>query len=167
MHSLQDICSMAEMKVLFVCLGNICRSPLAEELFRNHVRNQGHHSLFLADSAGTSDYHTGESPDRRTIRNAGKHGLELNHRARQFTGQDFVRFDHIIAMDRNNYTHITEMAKNQSDLLKVRMMRDFDPEFPGHDVPDPWAEGEQAFEEVFHILDRSTGILMNWLLKKS
>lgn len=158
---------MAETKVLFVCLGNICRSPLAEALFIKHARQQGHHLQFLADSAGTSDYHTGEGPDKRTIRNAGIHGLELNHRARQFTGQDFVRFDHIIAMDRSNYNHIAGMAANQVDLLKIRMMREFDPQNPGHDVPDPWFGGEQGFEEVFHILDRSTEILMQWLLKKS
>jgi protein-tyrosine phosphatase len=121
-----------------VCLGNICRSPLAEELLRSKVNNS-----VVVDSAGTSAYHAGEAPDSRMIRTARKYGVNLSKiRARQFTVSDFDRFDIIYAMDEENMKNILRLARNASDIQKIR--RILDETYPGEemDVPDPYFGGE-------------------------
>jgi protein-tyrosine phosphatase len=145
---------MKRIRVLFVCLGNICRSPLAEAIFKHKVREKGLDELIYADSCGTSNYHIGGSPDPRTIANATKNGIVIDHCGRQFSTDDFESFDYILAMDSSNYRNIMRLDNSSKFAAKVNMMRDFDPNGEG-DVPDPYHGGERDFQEVFDILDRS------------
>ncbi len=154
-----------QQKILFVCLGNICRSPLAEAIFNKQIQTRGLSEKYSADSCGTSDFHIGERPDARTIRNARHHEIELEHLGRQLVVQDFSQFDLILTMDRANHQHTLDLsAKAQHKSAEIRMVRSFDPEsFGAHDVPDPWYGNEEGFEEVFQILWRSCDALINHL----
>ena len=147
---------MEKIKVLFVCLGNICRSPLAEGIFREKIRKKGLEQFFLVDSCGTSNYHIGDQPDSRTIANARRNGVSLNHCVRQFTAEDLEKFDYILAMDQSNHNNVLRLLKDKSHCKKVMLMREFDPIGKGGEVPDPYYGGEKKFQEVFEILDRST-----------
>jgi protein-tyrosine phosphatase len=156
---------MKKVNVLFVCLGNICRSPLAEALFNDKVARQGLHDHFCADSCGTSDYHIGEEPDERTQLNALQNGLQINHRGRQLTEQDLEHFDYIFAMDQNNYANIMRLRNAALHQSKISLMRSFDPLGENRDVPDPYFGGARGFQEVYEILDRSTHRLLEHLQK--
>jgi protein-tyrosine phosphatase len=155
-------------KILFVCLGNICRSPLAEALFSEMVATAGLSGFLEADSCGTSGQHQGEEPDVRTLRNAKSNGIEIRHRSRQLEPADFMRFHLILTMDRSNYRNTLSLAKkNGHHEADIRLMRSFDP--AGSDqaeVPDPWYGGEEGFEEVFRILQRSCQGLLETLRKE-
>ena len=142
-------------KVLFVCLGNICRSPLAEGLAKKIADDMEISDNVSFDSCGTSNYHIGEQPDRRTIENAKKNGLHLNHKGRQFDRADFREFDFILAMDSANMSNIKKLDQTNEFDDKLFLMRDFDPDFPGEDVPDPYFGGPDGFQNVYDILDRS------------
>jgi len=142
------------MKILFVCLGNICRSPLAEAVFNHKIKKYKLESFFQADSCGTGNYHLGGSPDHRTIFTARKNGVAINHRARQLSDVDLIEFDQIIAMDESNEFNILRLPSASQYKHKVRLMRAYDPHGPG-DVPDPYHGAEADFQEVFEILDRS------------
>ena len=146
------------MKVLFVCLGNICRSPLAEAIFNERVRQKGLQDQFQSDSCGTANYHVGDWPDDRTIKCAHRNGILINHFGRQLKRDDLDKFDLILAMDGSNLQNILRLS-NESNRSKVRMMRDFDPKGKG-DVPDPYYGGDKDFDEVFQILDRSIEALI-------
>jgi protein-tyrosine phosphatase len=135
------------MKVLFVCLGNICRSPLAEAIFKEKIRQKNLEHLFQADSCGTSNYNIGDDPDPRTMRSAHKNNISIAHNARQFRSADAQEFDLILAMDNNNYQNIMSVVHSSSH-------HHYDPLGIG-DVPDPYYGNEKDFEEVFKILDRS------------
>lgn len=152
------------MKVLFVCLGNICRSPLAEALFVHKIRTRGLADLFEADSCGTSNYNVGDGPDHRTLNNALRNGVEVNHVARQLTVKDMGYFDRILVMDSKNHEHVLSMIE-PAHRGKVMMMRHFDPAGAG-DVPDPYWGEEENFQEVFEILDRSVSRLVDKLLEE-
>jgi protein-tyrosine phosphatase len=146
------------MKVLFVCLGNICRSPLAEAIFKEKIRQKKLEHLFHADSCGTSNYNIGDDPDPRTIRSAYKNNIPISHSARQFRYADGEEYDLILAMDGNNYKNIISTI-HSSNHHKVKLVRGYDP-FGNGDVPDPYYGNEKDFEEVFKILDRSIDSLL-------
>lgn len=146
---------MIQKKIVFVCLGNICRSPLAEAIFIDKVKAKKIAHYFEVDSCGTSNYQIGDQPDSRTIANAAKHGISMNHIARQLKKSDLDYFDLIVAMDGKNLQHIVNLAENNAHRSKVFLMRDFDVHAKGADVPDPYYGGERSFQEVFEILDRS------------
>jgi protein-tyrosine phosphatase len=141
-------------KVLFVCLGNICRSPLAEAIFNHKIKKAGLIHIFEGDSCGTSSYHIGCSPDARTIKNSLKNGVPVNHAARQLADQDLDLYDLILAMDQSNYDNILRLPSAMANQHKIKLMRQFDPHEHG-DVPDPYYGGDDDFQVVFDILDRS------------
>ena len=142
------------MKILFVCLGNICRSPLAEAIFLHKVKTKGFSDKFLAASCGTANYHVGDLPDPRTIRNAGKNDVGITHIGRQLSEDDLIDFDLILAMDSSNLNNILKLKNASRHLQKIKLVRDYDPQGKGN-VPDPYYGVEQDFQEVFEILDRS------------
>ncbi|SMG08789.1 protein-tyrosine phosphatase [Marivirga sericea] len=150
-------------KILFVCLGNICRSPLAEGLMSKKIAKLNIEEQFKIDSCGTADYHIGELPDERTRENALKNGLQLKQRARQFEAADFNRFDQILVMDNANKLKVIAFATSEEHLQKVQLMRDFeiDVNLQGTDVPDPYYGGVEGFQNVYDILDRCTSNLLN------
>jgi len=152
------------IKVLFVCLGNICRSPLAEAIFKKKLKESGLSGKISADSAGTANYHVGEDPDPRTIEIAEKHHTPIAHKGQQFKKSHQQAFDYLIAMDRSNYRNmIQEMGQEPENLF---LMRDFDPMGKGEDVPDPWYGGMDGFEQVYQILDRSLDQFLQFLKEK-
>ena len=147
-------------KVLFVCLGNICRSPIAEGIFAHLVRERGLEGRYLADSAGTGDWHRGQPPDPRAIAAAGKRGVHLPSVCRQVSKSDFQEFDLILAMDRNNQKDLNALCP--PDLKgKIKLMRDFDNgRETGPDVPDPYYGGPYEFDTVFEMLNRCCSDLL-------
>jgi protein-tyrosine phosphatase len=138
-------------KILMVCLGNICRSPLAEGIMRSKLSED-----FTVDSAGTGGWHAGELPDKRSIATAKNRGLDItNQRARQFKRSDFDTFDHIFVMDNSNYKDVLALAPNEEAKSKVKLI--LNEIFPNEnvDVPDPYYGGQEGFENVFDMLDQA------------
>ena len=149
------------IKVLMVCLGNICRSPLAEGILQSKVNAQ---KVFV-DSAGTAAYHDGNLPDIRSIEVASKYEINItNQRARKFTIKDFDIFDFIYVMDETNYQNILILARDQNDTRKVQMI--LNETTPGQNlsVPDPYYGGNQGFENVYAMLDEACEIIANKFL---
>lgn len=141
------------MRILMVCLGNICRSPLAEGILRHKVEQ--HHLSWQIDSAGTSGWHSGEAPDKRSIEIASKNGIDISKQhSRKLYGFDLEEFDIIYAMDKSNYNDIVSMAKNESERLKVKLILN---EIAPHnnEVPDPYYGDENGFENVFNMLNKA------------
>ena len=137
------------MKILMVCLGNICRSPLAQGIAEH--RSKTENLDWYVDSAGTSAWHVGELPDRRSIEKAKENGIDItDQRARQIVHSDLEEFDLILAMDTSNYNDILSMARNDSERAKIRLVLDY--AYPGMNraVPDPYYDG--GFENVFNLL---------------
>jgi protein-tyrosine phosphatase len=144
------------MRICFVCMGNICRSPTAHGVMLHLVRQAGLHDTVVIDSAGTGAWHVGELPDPRSCAAAKKRGYDLTHRARKFTANDFDRFDLVIAMDRDNYEHLQRLARGRTHVPPIRMLRTFDPTAPdGAEVPDPYSGEADGFEEVLDICERA------------
>ena len=147
------------MKILMVCLGNICRSPLADGLLRRKVREQN--LDVVVDSAGTSGFHAGEAPDSRMIETAAKRGTDLSFlRARPFTSSDFKQFDLIYVMDKNNLRDISGMASNDAEIQKIRMILHEVNPTSELEVPDPYYGTWKDFESVYDILDEATDTII-------
>jgi protein-tyrosine phosphatase len=147
---------MKKVRVLFVCLGNICRSPLGAAILKNKLKRTGMDAWVEVDSCGTSNYHIGDGADPRTLASASKHGVPMDHCARQLTAKDLEDFDFIFAMDKSNLQNILRLANGKDVTHKIKLMREFDPVQKGAEVPDPYHGTEKDFQEVFDILDRST-----------
>lgn len=154
---------MEKVKVLFVCLGNICRSPLAAAILKHKVKKYKLEAWIEVDSCGTSNYHIGDSADPRTIASAARNGVTIEHCARQLSREDLKAYDFIFAMDRSNFQNILKLSNGNDVQHKVKLMREFDPESRGGEVPDPYHGGEEGFQEVYEILDRSTTQLLEYL----
>ena len=147
-------------KILMVCLGNICRSPLAEGILQSKLPNN-----FLVDSAGTANYHVNSSPDIRSIEVAKKYGLNISkQKGRQFTVSDFDAFDLIYVMDTSNYDNVIALARNEEDKAKVKFILNEIYPNQNHDVPDPYYGGKQGFESVYKMLDEACDIISEKLL---
>ena len=139
-------------KILMVCLGNICRSPLAEGILKHKTK----HLNVTIDSAGTAGYHIGNPPDIRSIEIARKYNINLsNQKARQFSRADFDKFDIIYAMDKNNYAHLISLTKNQEEKEKVRMILNEIEAGCFQSVPDPYYGGENGFQDVYNLLEKA------------
>lgn len=156
-------------KVLFVCLGNICRSPVAEAVFKKKVAERGLQDKIYADSAGTSNYHIGSGPDPRSRENALLNNVHIDHKARQLVPEDMDYFDYIITMDESNYRNTLSLSTDEQQRDKVFMMRSFTEKGPDpsviKDVPDPYYGGDEGFQHVFDILDDSCEHLLNYIVK--
>ncbi len=152
----------SRIRVLFVCLGNICRSPAAEAAFMKIVTDAGLAAEFEADSAGTGAWHVGEPADRRMRRAGARRGIAVTSIARQVGPDDFKRFDHIFAMDESNLRTLLSKAPERH-RGKIRLFRDFDPTAPGEDVPDPYYGDASDFDEVLDIAERTSRALLEYL----
>lgn len=140
------------MKILMVCLGNICRSPMAEGIMQQKIETYNLDAI--VDSAGTSNYHVGESPDLRQQRTALSKGIDISRlRGRQFVVSDFDAFDLIYAMDRSNFSDILSVARSDNDRKKVKMILNENSPGENNSVPDPYYGGEDGFELVYQLLD--------------
>ena len=147
--------SQAPTRVLFVCLGNICRSPLAEGVFQHLVRERGLALHYHVDSAGTGAWHVGDSPDARSIAVASRNGVTLSSRARQVALTDFEGFDYVIAMDRQNLLDLRALARGSAGPAKLHLLREFDPEPGDRQVPDPYYDGDEGFDRVYAMVRRA------------
>lgn len=140
-------------KILFVCLGNICRSPMGEGAMK-HIAHKNKEQ-FEIDSAGTASYHIGKKADPRMRTTANRHGIELTSRARQFNVKDFDTFDYILVMDKSNKDNILSLTRTDADEKKVQLLRYYDElSFKNEDVPDPYYGGDAGFENVYNIVTR-------------
>lgn len=146
------------MKILMVCLGNICRSPLAQGILEEKIQQRGLNAT--VDSAGTAAYHIGEKPDSRSIQIAVKHNVNISSQtARQFEVSDFDRFDRIYAMDRHNYEDILALARNEEDRKKVDMILNASRPGKNNSVPDPYYSGREGFQKVYAMLDEACEVI--------
>lgn len=151
-------------RVCFVCLGNICRSPTAEGVFRHLLAKHRDAGSFAVESAGTGAYHEGESPDRRSTATAARRGIPLAGAAARFDAEDFVRFDWVVAMDCANKSDLLARAPSAQDAAKVVLLREWDPDRDGPDdldVPDPYYGGDSGFDDVLDICVRSCDALLS------
>lgn len=149
-------------KILMVCLGNICRSPLAEGILRSKLTND-----FIVDSAGTGGWHAGEQPDKRSILTAKNRGVDITYqKARKFQKSDFDNFDYIYVMDNQNFKDVSSLAENENHKTKVQLI--LEEIFPGErvDVPDPYYGGQDGFEKVYDMLDEACEIIAKKLANK-
>ena len=148
-------------KILMVCLGNICRSPLAEGILQSKVNKE----LVFVDSAGTAAYHVGNLPDERSIAVAKQYGIDIsNQQARKFTEKDFLNFDVIYAMDKSNYQNIISLATSDKDVEKVKMILNESQPDKNYSVPDPYYGGKNGFEEVYKMLNEACDSILYKLL---
>ena len=144
------------LKVLMVCLGNICRSPLAEGILKSKIDT----NQIFVDSAGTGAYHVGNLPDPRSIEVANNHQLDItDQRARAFSSADFDQFDYIYVMDASNYSNVLKLAVNEGQKSKVKLILEELDSDSGMEVPDPYYGGEDGFEHVYQLLEKSCSVI--------
>ena len=156
--------STKKKRILFVCMGNICRSPVGEGVFRDYVRQRGLEDQFIIDSAGTTGYHAGEPPDPRMREATARRGYDLDGQtSRGFVPGDFNDFDLIVAMDRSNKNGIRNRDRMGRYAGKVAMMLDFHPDRHGEDVPDPYYGGPQGFDHVIDLIEACCPSLLKHL----
>ena len=156
--------SQPSISICFVCLGNICRSPLAEGIFADLVSREGLSDHFCIDSAGTSAWHKGEPADSRMRETAREKSIHLNSRARQFLRSDFDRFDLVLAMDQSNFQRLKGLVPERDIKNTLFLFRSFDPKNCGDlEVPDPYYGGDQGFQTVFAIVERTCPKLLDYL----
>lgn len=139
------------MKILFVCLGNICRSPLAEALFLHHLNKRSLQAHFEIDSCGTGNWHEGDLSDPRTVKSAKKNNIEMTHRARQIKPADIHHYDYLFAMDNSNLDHLHNMFPEHRD--KIVLLTHYSDKFNGQIIPDPYFGDEEGFDAVFNLLN--------------
>jgi protein-tyrosine phosphatase len=152
------------MRILFVCMGNICRSPTAEGVMRRLVEQAGLADRLEIESAGTGGWHAGEPPDERATLAARRRGITLSGAAQQVTRDDFRRFDLLIALDRANLRELLAIAPDEEAAEKVRLLREFDPAASGAlDVPDPYYGGDRGFETVLDLVEAACRGLLDEL----
>lgn len=159
-----------KLRILFVCHGNICRSPAAQGTLEKLIKDKNLQHLIEVDSAGTSSYHVGEKPNLYTRKAAAQFNIEINHIARQFTVKDFDEFDYIFAMDHYNYEDIYRLAKTSEHRKKIKLFREFDPTVTNKsyipDVPDPYYGDYNGFLEVQKIVLRTAENLLSYLIQE-
>lgn len=156
-----------KIRLLFVCLGNICRSPAAEGIMARIIEKNDLQDVIEVDSAGTSGWHEGEFPDPRMRVYGEKRGYDFSSRARKFKSSDFEAFDDIIVMDENNYANVKSMALTQEDVDKIHLMTDFSVLFPQYDyIPDPYYGGSSGFELVLDLLEDACEGLLQRITEK-
>lgn len=146
---------MSKKRVLFVCLGNICRSPLAQTVFEKIVEKNGVTGNFEVDSAGLGDWHVGNKADSRMRSHAEKRGYNITHRARQVQKDDLEKFDYIVAMDEQNVRGLNALARSDKQRGKIIRMRDFLSKYESNIIPDPYYGGPEDFEHVIDLLEDS------------
>lgn len=150
------------MRILMVCLGNICRSPMADGLMRKKVEDN--QLDVYVDSAGTANYHVGGAPDTRMTATAKSKGIDISGlKARQFIVSDFDAFDLIYVMDQSNYNNVVRLARNETDIQKVQLILELRTSPHEIEVPDPYYGGQDGFEYVYQLLDESTDIILKRL----
>lgn len=158
---------LEKIKILFVCMGNICRSPTAEEVFRHQVSEAGQTDNIIVDSAGTHDYHIGASPDRRAQQAALQRGYDLGSlRGRQVGTGDFHEFDYILAMDRENLANLIHICPPQ-ERHKLKLFMEFGRGFSEREVPDPYYGGNQGFENVLNMVEDAASGLLEEILARN
>jgi len=156
-----------DISVLMVCLGNICRSPMAEGVFQHLLKEGGLDHRIRVDSAGTGSWHVGESADIRSIRTAAGHGVHLTSSARQVQAEDFHRFDYIVAMDQSNQNNLETFRGSAGGDAALYLLREFDSEGgPGAEVPDPYYGGPRGFEDVYDMVERGCRGLLDHILEE-
>ncbi|MCS7005490.1 MAG: low molecular weight phosphotyrosine protein phosphatase [Cytophagales bacterium] len=155
-----------KIKVLFVCLGNICRSPLAEGIFKHMVKLRNLTSYIQADSAGTASYHIGEPPYYLSLQVAENHGIRLEHRAQQLKRQHLDEYDYILVMDEMNLRDVLRLAGKASYKAKIMKMRQFDDQQSSQDVEDPYGYKLPIFEACYQILHESCANFLDYLIQK-
>ena len=154
-----------KQRILFVCLGNICRSPAAEGIMRQLIEARGLEHLFEVDSAGIGSWHVGQLPDSRMRCHGARHGYDFTSRARQFKPSDYDRFDIVVGMDVENLYDLRSQARNDGDKRKIRCMADYLRHHPGQKtVPDPYYGGDRDFELVIELLEDACAGLLDDLL---
>jgi protein-tyrosine phosphatase len=153
-----------EISVLFVCLGNICRSPLAEGVLAHHLAEAGLSDRVFVDSAGTGAWHVGQAPDSRSIAVAAQNGIELSGSARRVRLEDFVEFEFVLAMDRSNLEDLMDLESGSGSDAVLKLFLEFDSDPTGDpDVPDPYYGGSDGFQRVFEMVDRTCAALVEHL----
>ena len=153
-------------KILFVCLGNICRSPAAEAVFKQKIKDRNLENVFVVDSAGTGGWHVGNLPDRRMRETALARGIELTSRSRQIEENDLYQFDHILVMDKDNLTAVKSLLKDESNSVnsKIKLILSYSKNSQFDEVPDPYYGGQKGFDKVLDLLNEAIDGLIESLI---